>query len=373
MMADILRPELPRSSAAIAEPTHYDPDSLGHFGAYGGRLVAEALMAVIEEVTAAYEKVRTDQAYLDELDRLQTHYTGRPSPLYEAARLSEHAGGARIFLKREDLNHTGSHKINNVLGQALLARQMGKTRVIAETGAGQHGVATATACALLGLDCDTERQALNVARMRLLGAEVVSVESGSKTLKDAINEAFRDWVTNADDTYYCFGTAAGPHPFPTMVRDFQRIIGLETRVQIQDQAGRLPDAVTACVGGAYFTRSSTTRVSGWSASRRPGTASKPAVTPRHSPADRPAHFRDRSRFCCRTRMARRSNRIRSQPAWTTPVWVPSMRGCGITDGRNTGRSPTPRRWTRSVYCAARKASFRRSNRRMRWPVRSNSA
>src|SRR5271156_4585814 len=192
MMADILRPELPRSSAAIAEPTHYDPDSRGHFGAYGGRLVAEALMAVIEEVTAAYEKVRTDQAYLDELDRLQTHYTGRPSPLYEAARLSEHAGGARIFLKREDLNHTGSHKINNVLGQALLARQMGKARVIAETGAGQHGVATATACALLGLDCviymgavDPERQALNVARMRLLGAEVVSVESGSKPLKDA--------------------------------------------------------------------------------------------------------------------------------------------------------------------------------------------
>jgi tryptophan synthase beta chain len=215
-------------------------------------------MAVIEEVTAAYEKVRTDQAYLDELDRLQAHYTGRPSPLYEAARLSEHAGGARIFLKREDLNHTGSHKINNVLGQALLARQMGKTRVIAETGAGQHGVATATACALLGLDCviymgavDTERQALNVARMRLLGAEVVSVESGSKTLKDAINEAFRDWVTNADDTYYCFGTAAGPHPFPTMVRDFQRVIGLETRVQIQDQAGRLPDAVTACVGESH--------------------------------------------------------------------------------------------------------------------------
>src|ERR1700749_4160297 len=255
-MADISGPELPRSSAAIAEPTHHDPDARGHFGVYGGRFVAEALMAVIEEVTAAYEKVRTDQAYLDELDRLQTHYTGRPSPLYEAARLSEHAGGARIFLKREDLNHTGSHKINNVLGQALLARKMGKTRVIAETGAGQHGVATATACALLGMDCvvymgavDTARQALNVARMRLLGAEVVSVESGSKTLKDAINEAFRDWVTNADDTFYCFGTAAGPHPFPTMVRDFQRINGLETRVQIQDQAGRLPDAVTACVGG----------------------------------------------------------------------------------------------------------------------------
>ncbi len=255
-MADLSRPDLPRTSAAIAERTSHDPDSTGHFGVYGGRYVPEALMAVIEEVTAAYEKERVNQDFLDTLDNLQAHYAGRPSPLYETTRLGEHAGGARIFLKREDLNHTGSHKINNVLGQALLARRMGKTRVIAETGAGQHGVATATACALLGLDCviymgaiDTARQALNVARMRLLGAEVVSVETGSKTLKDAINEAFRDWVTNADNTYYCFGTAAGPHPFPTMVRDFQRIIGMEARVQIQDQAGRLPDAVVACVGG----------------------------------------------------------------------------------------------------------------------------
>ena len=255
-MADIAVPELPLASAGIAERTSHDPDAKGHFGAYGGRLVPEALMAVIEEVTAAYEKARADQTFLDELDRLQRHYAGRPSPLYEATRLSEHAGGARLFLKREDLNHTGSHKINNVLGQALLARQMGKTRIIAETGAGQHGVATATACALLGIECiiymgavDTARQALNVARMRLLGARVVSVESGSKTLKDAINEAFRDWVANADATYYCFGTAAGPHPFPTMVRDFQRVIGLEARAQILHQAGRLPDAVTACVGG----------------------------------------------------------------------------------------------------------------------------
>jgi tryptophan synthase beta chain len=255
-MADILRPELPRSSVAITEPTRHDPDVRGHFGVFGGRYVAEALMAVIEEVAAAYEKARSDQGFLDTLDKLQANYVGRPAPLYEAVRLGEHGGGARIFLKREDLNHTGSHKINNVLGQTLLARQMGKTRVIAETGAGQHGVATATACALLGLDCviymgavDTVRQALNVARMRLLGAEVVSVESGSKTLKDAINEAFRDWVTNADNTYYCFGTAAGPHPFPTMVRDFQRIIGLETRVQIREQAGRMPDAVVACIGG----------------------------------------------------------------------------------------------------------------------------
>ena len=255
-MADFAGLELPLSSAAVAEPSTHDPDAKGHFGQYGGRLVPEALMAVIEEVTAAYEKARSDQTFLDELDRLQRHYTGRPSPLYEASRLSEHAGGARLFLKREDLNHTGSHKINNALGQGLLAKQMGKTRIIAETGAGQHGVATATACALLGLTCviymgsvDIARQALNVARMRLLGADVVSVESGSKSLKDAINETFRDWVAHADDTYYSFGTAAGPHPFPTMVRDFQRVIGMEARAQILHQAGRLPDAVTACIGG----------------------------------------------------------------------------------------------------------------------------
>ncbi|OMC29136.1 tryptophan synthase subunit beta [Mycobacterium colombiense] len=254
-MVDLSRPDLPLASAAIAEPTRHEPDAGGHFGVYGGRYVAEALMAVIEEVTAAYEKERVNQDFLDTLDYLQANYAGRPSPLYEAPRLSEQAG-ARIFLKREDLNHTGSHKINNVLGQALLAQRMGKKRVIAETGAGQHGVATATACALLGLECviymgavDTERQALNVARMRLLGATVASVESGSRTLKDAINEAFRDWVTNADNTFYCFGTAAGPHPFPAMVRDFQRIIGLEARAQIQAQAGRLPDAVVACIGG----------------------------------------------------------------------------------------------------------------------------
>lgn len=255
-MADTSTPNLPRASVGVAEPTVHDPDARGHFGVFGGRYVPEALMAVIEEVTAAYEKARTDQTFLDELDRLQTHYAGRPSPMYEASRLSAHAGGARIFLKREDLNHTGSHKINNVLGQALLARQMGKSRVIAETGAGQHGVATATACALLGLECvvymgavDTARQALNVARMRLLGATVVAVQSGSKTLKDAVNEAFRDWVAHADDTYYCFGTAAGPHPFPLMVRDFQRIIGLESRTQMLAMTGRLPDAVVACVGG----------------------------------------------------------------------------------------------------------------------------
>nr|WP_040866033.1 tryptophan synthase subunit beta [Nocardia exalbida] len=247
---------VPQASDGVAQRSGHEPDVGGHFGVYGGRHVPEALMAVIEEVTAEYEKSRIDESFLNELDRLQRDYTGRPSPVFECTRLAEHAGGARILLKREDLNHTGSHKINNVLGQALLAKRMGKTRVIAETGAGQHGVATATACALLGLDCvvymgavDTARQALNVARMRLLGAEVISVTSGSQTLKDAINEALRDWVTNADDTYYCFGTAAGPHPFPMLVRDFQRIIGMEARAQVQAATGGLPDAVVACVGG----------------------------------------------------------------------------------------------------------------------------
>ncbi|OZE39470.1 tryptophan synthase subunit beta [Rhodococcus sp. 05-2254-5] len=247
---------MPQSSIGLTDRSAHEPDVGGHFGVYGGRFVPEALMGVIEEVTAEYEKVRSDNEFLGELDRLQRDYTGRPSPVFEATRLSEHAGGARILLKREDLNHTGSHKINNVLGQVLLAKRMGKTRVIAETGAGQHGVATATACALMGLDCvvymgevDTERQALNVARMRLLGSEVISVKSGSRTLKDAINEALRDWVTHADNTYYCFGTVAGPHPFPVMVRDFQRIIGLEARQQVLASTGRLPDAIAACVGG----------------------------------------------------------------------------------------------------------------------------
>ncbi|MDL9944482.1 tryptophan synthase subunit beta [Gordonia sp. ABSL11-1] len=246
----------PAASVGLTTRTSIEPDEGGHFGVYGGRHVPEALMAVIDEVTTTYQKLRRDDDYLAELDRLQRDYTGRPSPLYEAKRLRESAGGARIFLKREDLNHTGSHKINNVLGQALLAARMGKSRVIAETGAGQHGVATATACALLGLDCvvymgrvDTDRQALNVARMRLLGAEVIAVDNGSATLKDAINEAMRDWVTNAHNTYYCFGTAAGPHPFPAMVRDLQRVIGLEARAQILEQTDRLPDAVVACVGG----------------------------------------------------------------------------------------------------------------------------
>ncbi len=233
------------------------PDAAGHFGVFGGRFVPEALIAALDELATAYAEARTDQAFLDELDHLARSYTGRPTPLTEVSRFAA-AGGARarIVLKREDLNHTGSHKINNVLGQALLTVRMGKTRVIAETGAGQHGVATATAAALMGLQCvvymgveDTRRQALNVARMKLLGAEVIPVSTGSQTLKDAINEAMRDWVTNVADTHYLLGTVAGPDPFPRMVRDLQRVIGVESRAQVLDEFGQLPDAVAACVGG----------------------------------------------------------------------------------------------------------------------------
>ena len=228
----------------------------GHFGEYGGRFVPEALIGALEELEAAHNAAQKDPAFIAELAELHRTYTGRPSIITEAKRFAEHAGGARIFLKREDLNHTGSHKINNVLGQALLTKRMGKKRIIAETGAGQHGVASATAAALMGLDCvvymgeeDTRRQALNVARMKLLGAQVVPVTSGSKTLKDAINEAMRDWVTNVADTHYMLGTVAGPHPFPTMVRDFHKIIGDEAREQMLALTGKLPDAVLACVGG----------------------------------------------------------------------------------------------------------------------------
>ncbi|MDR0431800.1 MAG: tryptophan synthase subunit beta [Bifidobacteriaceae bacterium] len=227
-----------------------------YFGPFGGRYVPEALITALDGLTEAYGIVREDEGFQEELRELLTDYAGRPTPLTKVPRFAKHAGGATIFLKREDLTHTGSHKINNVLGQVLLTKRVGKSRVIAETGAGQHGVATATAAALANLECtvymgqtDTRRQALNVARMRLLGAEVVSVESGSRTLKDAINAALRDWVTNAETTNYVFGTVAGPHPFPEMVRDFQRVIGVEAREQILAKAGRLPDAVAACVGG----------------------------------------------------------------------------------------------------------------------------
>jgi len=232
------------------------PDEQGHFGVYGGKFVAETLMSSLAELEAVYRKLSADPVFQSELDADLQHYVGRPSPLYEAKRWSDRIGGARIYLKREDLNHTGAHKINNTVGQALLAKYIGKKRVIAETGAGQHGVATATIAARLGLECqvfmgeeDIRRQALNVYRMKLLGAEVTAVTSGSRTLKDAMNEAMRDWVTNVDNTFYIIGTVAGPHPYPMLVRDFQCVIGREARAQALQQTGRLPDALVACVGG----------------------------------------------------------------------------------------------------------------------------
>lgn len=232
------------------------PDANGRFGEFGGRYVAETLMPLILELEREYRAAKEDPAFKAEMDDLWTHYVGRPSPLYFAERLTEHFGGAKIYFKRDELNHTGAHKINNCLGQVLLARRMGKKRIIAETGAGQHGVATATICARFGLDCvvfmgetDVERQKPNVFRMRLLGAQIVPVSSGTGTLKDAMNEALRDWVTNVENTFYCIGTAAGPHPYPEMVRDFQSIIGKEARAQILEREGRLPDAVMACIGG----------------------------------------------------------------------------------------------------------------------------
>jgi tryptophan synthase beta chain len=232
------------------------PDEKGRFGDFGGRFVSETLMPLILELEAQYENAKTDQSFWDEMNDLWTNYVGRPSPLYFAERLTEQLGGAKIYFKRDELNHTGAHKINNVLGQIILARRMGKTRIIAETGAGQHGVATATVCAKFGLKCivymgatDVERQAPNVFRMKLLGAEVVPVTSGRGTLKDAMNDALRDWVTNVRDTFYCIGTVAGPHPYPAMVRDFQAIIGKETKSQIMEAEGRLPDTIIAAIGG----------------------------------------------------------------------------------------------------------------------------
>ncbi len=232
------------------------PDASGRFGLHGGRFVAETLMPLILELEAAYRAAKEDPSFREEMDHFLKHYVGRPSPLYFAERLTEHLGGAKIYFKRDELNHTGAHKINNVLGQILLAKRMGKTRIIAETGAGQHGVATATACARFGLECvvymgevDVERQQPNVFRMKLLGAEVIPVSSGSRTLKDALNEALRDWVANVENTFYCIGTVAGPHPYPEMVRDFQSIIGREAKAQILEAEGRLPDALVAAIGG----------------------------------------------------------------------------------------------------------------------------
>ncbi|KZX22454.1 Tryptophan synthase beta chain [Rathayibacter tanaceti] len=334
-------------------------DELGpYFGEFGGRYVPESLVEALDELSAEYERTKADPAFAAELAELHRSYTGRPSIITEVPRFAEHAGGARIILKREDLNHTGSHKINNVLGQALLTKRIGKTRVIAETGAGQHGVATATAAALFGLDCvvymgevDTERQALNVARMRLLGAEVIPVTTGSRTLKDAINDAMRDWVTNVGTTNYIFGTVAGPHPFPALVRDFQKIIGEEAREQVLELTGSLPTAVTACVGGGSnamgifhaFLDDPEVRLVGFEA------GGDGIETPRHAATiskGRPGVLHGARSSCSRTRTVRPSSRTRSRPASTTRGSAPSTPGWPASAAPTTARSPTPRRWTR---------------------------
>ena len=299
------------------------PDSKGHFGAYGGRFVAETLMPLVLDLERAYEDAKDDPAFHAELDGMLKHYVGRESPLYFAERLTEHLGGAKIYLKREDLNHTGAHKINNCLGQILLARRMGKTRIIAETGAGQHGVATATVAARFGLPCvvymgevDIERQKPNVFRMKLLGAEVRPVGSGSRTLKDAMNEALRDWVANVHDTFYIIGSAAGPHPYPAMVRDFQSVIGNETRAQMQEREGRLPDLVIACVGGGSnaigmfhtFLDDGGVQIHGVEASGDGLDTERHAATLTKA---RPACCTARAAICCRITTARYSKRIRS--------------------------------------------------------------
>ncbi len=317
--------------------TSWDADELGWFGDFGGRFMPEALVAALDELTSAWQEARADASFNDEFDRILRDYANVPSPLYDATRLSDKLGGARILLKREDLNHTGAHKVRNVLGQALLTKRMGKQRVIAETGAGQHGVASATAAAYFGLDCtvymgsvDTRRQALNVARMQLLGATVVPVDSGSATLKDAINEALRDWVASVDHTAYLFGTAAGPHPFPSMVRDFTRGIGDEARAQCLELTGRLPDAVAACVGGgsnaiglfSAFLDDREVAVHGFEAGER---ASRPGATPRPSARARAVCSTVRAPSSSRTRTARPSSRTRSPPASTTPGSAPSTR------------------------------------------------
>ena len=324
------------------------PDATGHFGRYGGRFVPEALVAAIDELTAAFHATQADPAFRAELSRLLRDYTGRPSPLTDAGKFGEHAGGARILLKREDLNHTGSHKINNVLGQALLTRRIGKKRVIAETGAGQHGVATATAAALLGLECtvymgeeDTRRQALNVAAHAAARRDGRAGATGSRTLKDAINEAMRDWVTNVDTTNYVFGTVAGPHPFPLMVREFQRVIGDEARAQVLER-----DRPVAGRGRRLRRRRlerdrhlhrvrARRRASGWSASRPAATASTPAGTRPRSPAARRACCTARGPTCCRTRTGRPSSRTRSRPAWTTPASARSTPTCTTSAGPST--------------------------------------
>lgn len=363
----------------IPDPEGQTPSPEGYFGAFGGKFIPEALVAAVDEVAVEYDKAKHDPEFARELDDLLVNYTGRPSALTEVPRFAAEAGGARIFLKREDLNHTGSHKINNVLGQALLTKRMGKTRVIAETGAYQHGVATATACALFGLECtiymgeiDTQRQALNVARMRMLGAEVIAVKSGSRTLKDAINEAFRDWVANVDHTHYLFGTVGGPHPFPAMVRDFHRVIGVETRRQLLERAGRLPDAAVACVGGGSnaiglfhaFIPDTDVRLIGCEphGPRRRDRRARGHPDRRMSPASCTAPARTSSR----TTRARSPSRTRSRPVWTTRASAPSTPTSRTPAVASTARSRTTRPCRPCACCPVPRASSRPSRAPTRW-------
>jgi len=360
------------------------PDVHGRFGPYGGSYVAETLMAPLAALTENYLRLRGDAEFIAELDHDLKHYVGRPSPIYHAQRLSKKIGGAQILFKREDLNHTGAHKINNTVGQALVARHMGKTRIIAETGAGQHGVASATVAARLGLECvvymgatDIERQKINVYRMQLLGATVVPVTSGSKTLKDALNEALRDWVTNVDDTFYIIGTVAGPHPYPMMVRDFNAVVGREARVQMLDEFGRLPDALVACVGGGsnaigLFHAFSTIRAWRSTAPKRPVTALPAAVMRRRWPPDAPACCMATALTFCVTTTARSPKRIRFRRVWIIPASAPNMRSSRTPDVRSMPASPTTRRSPHSTSWRARKASWPRWNPATRSRMRSNS-
>jgi len=356
------------------------PDEGGHFGLFGGRFVAETLMPLILAVEQAYEAAKKDPGYQAAIDDFAKHYVGRPSPLYFAERLTEHFAngnkGAKLYFKRDELNHTGSHKINNCLGQILLARRMGKTRIIAETGAGQHGVAVATVCARFDLPCvvymgttDIERQAPNVFRMKLLGAEVVPVTSGTGTLKDAMNDALRDWVANVENTFYIIGTAAGPHPYPAMVRDFQSVIGNETREQMMAAEGRLPDTLIACIGGGSnaiglfhpFLDEPTVRIIGVEA------AGHGIETGKHA-----ASLTGAAPTCCRPATARSSTPIRSPPDSITRASGRSIPGCTRAAAPNTSRPPTPRPWRRSSCARAWRASSRRWSRPMRWPTSPRS-
>ena len=359
------------------------PDGRGRFGEFGGRFVAETLMPLILELETAYEAAKADPSFQSEIDYYLKHYVGRPSALWFAERLTKELGGAKIYFKRDELNHTGAHKINNCIGQILLARRMGKTRIIAETGAGQHGVATATVCALFGLPCtiymgavDVERQKPNVFRMKLLGAEVIPVKSGAATLKDAMNDAMRDWVANVRDTFYIIGTAAGPHPYPAMVRDFQCVIGEEAKAQLREAEGRLPDVAIAAIGGGSnaiglfhpFLDDASVRLIGVEAAGHGWIRLASAPPPPRSHAAALACCTATGPICCRTKTGKSWKRIQSRLGSTIPASARNIPGCTISAGWNMLPSPITRRWTPSSSAPAPKALFPPWSRRTHWPT-----